>query len=98
VRNRGGIIRVAGSHLAVEAMRQGALLHEACRRVVERVAALPADTSDMQVGALALSNRGEIGAYSLQSGLDTARRSLLLQRRQRSFEIIGACTDACVSS
>lgn len=69
------IIQVAGSHLAVEAMRQGASPQAACRRVIERVAALPADTSDAQVGVLALSKRGEIGAYGLQSGFDTARRT-----------------------
>lgn len=69
------IIPVAGSHLAVEAMRQGASPQEACRRVIERIAALPTDTSDAQVGVLALSKRGEIGAYGLQSGFDTARRT-----------------------
>jgi L-asparaginase/N4-(beta-N-acetylglucosaminyl)-L-asparaginase len=69
------VIRVAGSHLAVEAMRQGAAPRAACRRVIERVAALPVDPSDAQVGVLALRNDGAIGAYSLQSGFDTARRT-----------------------
>jgi L-asparaginase/N4-(beta-N-acetylglucosaminyl)-L-asparaginase len=67
------IMRVAGSHLAVEAMRQGASPTEACRRVVERVEALHADPSDVQVGILALRADGAVGAYSLQSGFDTAR-------------------------
>jgi L-asparaginase/N4-(beta-N-acetylglucosaminyl)-L-asparaginase len=69
------VIRVAGSHLAVEAMRQGAPPTAACRRVVERIAALPVDPSDVQVGVLALDKHGRVGAYSLQSGFDTARRS-----------------------
>jgi L-asparaginase/N4-(beta-N-acetylglucosaminyl)-L-asparaginase len=69
------IIPVAGAHLAVEAMRQGASPQKACRRVIERVAALPADTSDAQVGVLALRTDGAIGAYGLQSGFDTARRT-----------------------
>ena len=69
------VIRVAGSHLAVEAMRQGASPQAACRRVIERVADGPAETSGAQVGLLALSKDGEIGAYSLQSGFDTARRT-----------------------
>lgn len=67
------VIRTAGSHLAVETMRQGASPKEACRRVIERVDGLHGDTSDVQVGVLALNTRGEIGAYSLQSGFDTAR-------------------------
>jgi N4-(beta-N-acetylglucosaminyl)-L-asparaginase len=67
------IMRVAGSHLAVETMRQGASPTAACRRVIERVEAMHTDLSDVQVGILALSATGEIGAYSLQSGFDTAR-------------------------
>ncbi len=67
------IMRGAGSHLAVETMRQGASPQAACRRVVERIAHLHEDLSDVQVGVLALSPSGEIGAYSLQSGFDTAR-------------------------
>jgi len=67
------VMRVAGSHLAVETMRQGASPTAACRRVIERVEAMHTDLSDVQVGVLALSTTGEIGAYSLQSGFDTAR-------------------------
>jgi L-asparaginase/N4-(beta-N-acetylglucosaminyl)-L-asparaginase len=67
------IIRVAGAHLAVETMRQGASPTDACRRVVERVRALPTDTSDIQVGVLALTPQGEIGAYSLRSGFEAPR-------------------------
>jgi L-asparaginase/N4-(beta-N-acetylglucosaminyl)-L-asparaginase len=67
------IIRVSGAHLAVETMRQGASPTTACRRVVERVRALPTDTSDIQVGVLALTPRGEIGAYSLRSGFEAPR-------------------------
>jgi len=67
------IIRVSGAHLAVETMRQGASPTAACRRVVERVRALPTDTSDIQVGVLALTPRGDIGAYSLRSGFEAPR-------------------------
>jgi L-asparaginase/N4-(beta-N-acetylglucosaminyl)-L-asparaginase len=67
------VIRVAGSHLAVEKMRQGVSPTAACRHVVERIQALPVDTSDVQVGVLALRTDGAIGAYGLQSGFDTAR-------------------------
>ncbi|PSQ96046.1 MAG: glycosylasparaginase [Bacteroidetes bacterium SW_9_63_38] len=67
------IMRVAGSHLAVETMRQGASPQAACRRVVERIDRWHDNLSDVQVGVLALNTDGEIGAYSLQSGFDTAR-------------------------
>ena len=69
------VIRTAGSHLAVEKMRQGMSPKKACRHVVERIAAMPIDVSDVQVGVLALNKNGEVGAYSLQSGFDTARRT-----------------------
>ena len=70
------VMRVAGSHLAVETMRQGASPEAACRRVVERIDRLHGDLSDVQVGVLALSTDGEIGAYSLRPGFDTARDTL----------------------
>ncbi len=67
------VIRTAGSHLAVELMRQGASPTEACRGVIERVDGLHGDTSGIQVGVLALNTKGDIGAYGLQSGFDMAR-------------------------
>lgn len=67
------VIRTAGAHLAVERMRQGASPTAACRAVIDRIESIHDDTSDVQVGVLALNTRGEIGAYSLQSGFDTAR-------------------------
>jgi isoaspartyl peptidase/L-asparaginase-like protein (Ntn-hydrolase superfamily) len=67
------VIRTAGSHLAVEKMRQGASPMEACRAVVERVRNLHGNPRDVQVGVLALNKQGEIGAYGLQSGFETAQ-------------------------
>ena len=69
------IIRVAGAHLAVEALREGAAPTDACRRVIERVRALPTDTSDIQVGVVALTPEGEIGTYALRSGFGAGRRT-----------------------
>ncbi|MFB6249900.1 MAG: N(4)-(beta-N-acetylglucosaminyl)-L-asparaginase [Salinibacter sp.] len=69
------IIRVAGAHLAVEAMRQGAAPTAACQRVVERIRALPTDTSDIQVGVVALTPEGEIGTYALRPGFEAGRRT-----------------------
>ncbi len=66
------IIRVVGAHAVVERMRQGADPEAACRDTVDRVLART-DATDFQVGFLALSARGEVGAYSVQSGFDVAR-------------------------
>jgi L-asparaginase/N4-(beta-N-acetylglucosaminyl)-L-asparaginase len=65
------VIRTVGSHAVVEQMRQGAAPDEACRRVAERLTTQFADAS-IQVGFLALSPRGEIGAYSVRSGFTAA--------------------------
>lgn len=70
------VVRVSGSHLAVETMRRGASPQAACKRVIDRIRAVHGDLGDVQVGVLALSAGGEIGAYSLQSGFDTARYTL----------------------
>jgi isoaspartyl peptidase/L-asparaginase-like protein (Ntn-hydrolase superfamily) len=67
------VIRTAGSHLAVEKMRQGASPMDACREVVERVSNLHGSPEDAQVGVLALNKQGEIGAYGLQSGFESAQ-------------------------
>lgn len=67
------VIRTAGAHLAVERMRQGASPTAACRAVIDQIEAIHDDPSDVQVGVLALNTRGQIGAYSVQSGFDTAR-------------------------
>jgi L-asparaginase/N4-(beta-N-acetylglucosaminyl)-L-asparaginase len=65
------IIRVVGAHAVVERMRQGAAPEAACREIVDRVLART-DATDFQVGFLALNTRGEVGAYSVQSGFDVA--------------------------
>jgi isoaspartyl peptidase/L-asparaginase-like protein (Ntn-hydrolase superfamily) len=67
------VVRVSGAHLAVEALRQGASPRTACRRVLERIERLHTDLADVQVGVLALTADGQIGAYGLQPGFDTAR-------------------------
>ncbi|ARA94248.1 glycosylasparaginase [Rhodothermaceae bacterium RA] len=66
------VIRVVGSHLVVELMRQGHSPREACRRAIERVIAKNPDYREIQVGFLALNRDGEIGAYSIQPGFNFA--------------------------
>jgi isoaspartyl peptidase/L-asparaginase-like protein (Ntn-hydrolase superfamily) len=66
------VIRVAGSHLVVELMRQGHSPEEACRLAVERVISKNPDYREIQVGFLALNKDGEYGSYCIQPGFDYA--------------------------
>ncbi|MBC7923057.1 MAG: N(4)-(beta-N-acetylglucosaminyl)-L-asparaginase [Ferruginibacter sp.] len=66
------VIRVVGSHLVVELMRQGNSPAQACRLAVERIARKHADLKDLQVGFLALGRNGEYGSYSVQRGFNYA--------------------------
>ncbi|MDQ7041838.1 MAG: N(4)-(beta-N-acetylglucosaminyl)-L-asparaginase [Rhodothermus sp.] len=63
-----GVIRIAGSHLIVELMRQGDEPEVACRKAVERFRAKSPEDPPLQVGFLALRRDGVVGAYSLQPG------------------------------
>jgi N4-(beta-N-acetylglucosaminyl)-L-asparaginase len=70
------VIRIVGSHLIVELMRQGAKPEQACRDAVERIVKRsPSKAKEMQVGFLALNKQGEFGAYCLQDGFTYAVRS-----------------------
>jgi len=67
------IIRVAGSHLVVELMRQGMAPEAACREAVERIIRRNGDKAkEMQVGFLALGKNGQHGAYCIQPGFNYA--------------------------
>ena len=66
------VIRVVGSHLVVELMRQGHAPQDACRLAVERVIKKNPDYRDIQVGFLALDKDGRYGAYCIQPGFDFA--------------------------
>lgn len=69
------VIRVAGSHLVVELMRQGYSPKAACKEAVERIIAREKDLTNMQVGFLALNKAGEHGAYAVYQGFDYALRT-----------------------
>ena len=70
------VIRIVGSHLVVELMRQGADPETACKKAVERIVARnPAAAKQVQVGFLAMNKKGEYGAYALQEGFTYAVRS-----------------------
>jgi N4-(beta-N-acetylglucosaminyl)-L-asparaginase len=63
------VIRIVGSHLVVELMRQGKSPEDACREAIERIVKRNLEKSkDIQVGFVALNKNGEYGGYSLQPG------------------------------
>lgn len=66
------VIRICGSYLVVEFMRQGFSPEEACKKAVERLMKKNPNYKDVQVGFLALNKNGEHGAYSLQKGFNYA--------------------------
>lgn len=64
------VIRIVGSHLIVEYMRQGRTPEEACRGAIERIVkkSATAKSDDVQVGFLALNKEGTYGAFALRKG------------------------------
>ena len=70
------VIRIVGSHLVVELMRQGLEPEEACKKAVERIISRnPEMAKQVQVGFLALNKNGTYGAYALQKGFSYAVRN-----------------------
>jgi len=70
------VIRIVGSFLVVELMRQGYSPEEACKKAVERIISRgPERAKSLQVGFLALNKKGEFGAYALQKGFSYAVKS-----------------------
>lgn len=67
------VVRVAGSHAVVEAMRHGLDPTAACRSVIERLARLRGTrVAQSQVALLALDKQGRVGAFALQPGFTYA--------------------------
>ena len=66
------IIKVAGSHLVVELMRQGYEPEEACKAAVERIIKKEPNYKNLQVGFLALRKDGTAGGYALHKGFNYA--------------------------
>jgi N4-(beta-N-acetylglucosaminyl)-L-asparaginase len=70
------VIRIVGSHLVVEMMRQGRSPEDACREAVMRIVSRnPKAAKEVQVGFLALNKKGEHGAFALQKGFCYAVKS-----------------------
>jgi isoaspartyl peptidase/L-asparaginase-like protein (Ntn-hydrolase superfamily) len=66
------IIKVSGSHLVVELMRQGYSPEEACKTAVERIIKKEPNYKNLQVGFLAIRKDGATGGYALQKGFNYA--------------------------
>lgn len=70
------VIRISGSHLVVELMRQGKSPQKACEEAVARIVKLTKnrnkDLKDIQVGFIALNKKGEYGSYCIQGGFNYA--------------------------
>lgn len=70
------VIRIAGTHLVVEFMRQGYSPEMACKKAVYRIINRnPKKASTIQVAFLALNRKGEYGAYAIQNGFVFAVKS-----------------------
>lgn len=67
------IVRIAGSAIVVELMRQGKSPNEACKEAVDRIISKHKDMTNMQVGFIALNKFGETGGYSVYAGFNYAK-------------------------
>lgn len=66
------VIRVAGSAMVVELMRNGASPAEACKAIVDRIYKKHPSVDDLQVGFLAMDINGNYGAYAIHKGFNYA--------------------------
>ena len=63
------VIRICGTHLVVEFMRQGFSPEMACKKAVERIVKRDKEKAKtLQVGFLAMNKKGQYGAYAIQKG------------------------------
>ena len=69
------IIRICGSFLIVELMRQGRSPQEACEEAVRRLISKNKDIDNIQAGFIAINKDGEYGAYAVRPGFNYARHN-----------------------
>lgn len=70
------VIRIVGSHLVVELMRNGMKPEDACKEAIARIVKRSTEKSKtIQVGFVALNKQGEYGGYSLQPGFSYSVKS-----------------------
>ena len=66
------VLRICGSFLVVELMRQGLSPTDACKKAIERLITKSPNIQDVQVGFLAINKNGENGSYAIQKGFNYA--------------------------
>ncbi|MFA6571003.1 MAG: N(4)-(beta-N-acetylglucosaminyl)-L-asparaginase [Bacteroidota bacterium] len=66
------VIKIAGSFLIVELMRQGKSPQDACEIAMKRLISKNSDYKTFQIGFLAINKEAEFGAYGLQKGFQYA--------------------------
>ena len=67
------VIRICGTHTVIEQMRIGKTPEDACREAIRRIVKRdPVKAKEIQVGFLALSRTGEIGAFAIAKGFTYA--------------------------
>jgi len=65
------VIRICGTHLVVELMRQGYTPQNACKEAVERIIKRsPKYNKEIIVGFIAINKKGEYGAYATRKGFE----------------------------
>lgn len=70
------VIRIAGSHLVVEFMRNGLSPEEACKKAIGRLVSMRKNKlGDVQVCFLAIDKTGAFGGFSLRPGFTYSVRS-----------------------
>jgi len=70
------VMRICGTHVVVEAMRNGLSPEAACRKAIERIINRDVNRAKgLQVAFLALNKKGEYGAYAVQKGFVFAVKS-----------------------
>lgn len=63
------VIRICGTHLVIELMRFGYSPEKACTEAVKRIIERdPIAAKELQVGFVAISKSGEVGAFAVQKG------------------------------
>ena len=66
------VIKIAGSSIIVELMRQGITPTEACKEAVRRIIRNNKSVANFQVGFIALNKNGETGAWCVNKGFNYA--------------------------
>ncbi|HQZ98120.1 MAG TPA: N(4)-(beta-N-acetylglucosaminyl)-L-asparaginase [Pyrinomonadaceae bacterium] len=70
------VIRICGTHLIIELMRFGYTPTKACKEAIRRIIDRdPKTAKEMQVGFIAISKTGEVGAYAIQKGFTYSLRN-----------------------